>query len=335
MIGTSVKNFFKSIGFYFIPLGVMSFFTIIYIAWMVPTMIGVVQNSFQAIADKIGSTSFNWDEVLPSLMAKAMEYADPAAALGLITNPNSIIDLLKETAMETFGLETITNEIMEIITGAVSQLTVMLVGVLAVIIISFVIGFVALEVLMRKYSPYMLDKDNNYLLDASGQPQPSDIYEELFRLKNMLDGKCRDSVEKYLKSLSPEKMAAIELHYPNMPFSEGKNLRDAIKECCLVTGFGWSGYNTERCQRIFDIMDESAMICPINMACALKQTLTNHRIWGFGVDDDRVVKLLKMLGNNKAFRKAVEDEYLGLMTDINSKWFLNDEAKALVAQYWQ
>ena len=48
-----------------------------------------------------------------------------------------------------------------------------------------------------------------------------------------------------------------------------------------------------------------------------------------------VVKLLKMLGNNKAFRKAVEDEYLGLMTDINSKWFLNDEAKALVAQYWQ
>lgn len=152
MVKTSIKNFFKSLGFYFIPLGVMAFFIIIYLAFMVPSIVGDVRTTFQAIAEKLGTVEFNWEQVQGVVMSKIFEYAaDPGALMGLASNPDLIINLLKDTVMEAFGVQEVTNEIIALIQNCVASISMRLVMLLIVMILSFIAGFVVLEVLLRRY----------------------------------------------------------------------------------------------------------------------------------------------------------------------------------------
>ena len=152
MVKTSIKNFFKSLGFYFIPLGVMAFFIIIYLAFMIPAIVGDVRTTFEAIAEKLGTVQFNWEQVQGVVMSKVFEYAaDPGALLGLASNPELIINLLKDTVMEAFGVQEVTNEIIALIQDCVAGISMRLVMLLIVMILSFIAGFVVLEVLLRRY----------------------------------------------------------------------------------------------------------------------------------------------------------------------------------------
>ena len=152
MVKTSIKNFFKSLGFYFIPLGVMAFFIIIYLAFMVPAIVGDVRTTFQAIAEKIGTVEFNWEQVQGVVMSKIFKYAaDPGALMGLASNPEAIINLLKDTVIEAFGVKEVTNEIVALIQECVTGISMRLVMLLIVMILSFIAGFVVLEVLLRRY----------------------------------------------------------------------------------------------------------------------------------------------------------------------------------------
>ena len=104
MVKISIKNFFKSLGFYFIPLGVMAFFIIIYLAFMIPGIVTDVKDTFQAIATKLGTVEFNWEKIQGVIMSKVFEYsADPSALISLAGNPELIINLLKDTVVEAFG----------------------------------------------------------------------------------------------------------------------------------------------------------------------------------------------------------------------------------------
>ena len=152
MIKTSIKNFFKSLGFYFIPLGVMAFFIVLYLAFMIPGIVTDVRDTFQAIATKLGAVEFNWEKIQGVIMSKVFEYgADPTALMSLTGNPELIINLLKDTVMEAFGVEEVTNEIIALIQQCVTSISMRLIGLLAIMIVSFIAGFVVLEVLLRRY----------------------------------------------------------------------------------------------------------------------------------------------------------------------------------------
>lgn len=75
MIKASIKNFFKSLGFYFIPLGVMAFCLMICLSIAIPHMIGVVKGAYQSISTSIGQTTFDWTAIQSALIAKFMEYS--------------------------------------------------------------------------------------------------------------------------------------------------------------------------------------------------------------------------------------------------------------------
>ena len=181
--------------------------------------------------------------------------------------------------------------------------------------------------LYRTYSPYQLDENLDYKLDSSGQKIETNIAGELLELQHLFAGKRRDEIEAYINSCSAEKLAALELHYPKMEFSGGKSLRDAIKESCIASWLEWTGWNTDRCQRIFDKMDEAATMSPTNMKNALYQALENHRMGGFGFDEARLNKLLAKLEEDKLLRAYVRKEYPGLITDIGKKWFKDEETE--------
>lgn len=184
--------------------------------------------------------------------------------------------------------------------------------------------------LFRTYSPYELDENLDIKLDSNGQQIETPINAELLQLQHWIEGKCREDIEAYINSCTPEKLAALELHYPMLEFAKGKSLRDAIKDACITQWLEWTGWNTDRCQRIFDKMDEAAMMSPTNMKNALHQALENHRVGGFGFDEQRLVKLLKQMDGNKVFRDYVKMEYPSLINDIRKKWWKNDETEDLL-----
>ena len=152
MIKASIKNFFKSLGFYFIPLGVMAFCLMICLSIAIPHMIGVVKGAYQSISTSIGQTTFDWTAIQSALIAKFMEYSsDISKAMALISSPEGIVNLLKEIAMETFGLESLTNEIVATLQNAVSQVMSDLVAILASLIIGLFLGFIFLKIIIRRY----------------------------------------------------------------------------------------------------------------------------------------------------------------------------------------
>lgn len=152
MIKASIKNFFKSLGFYFIPLGVMAFCLMICLSIAIPHMISVVKGAYQSISTSIGQTSFDWNAIQSALIAKFMEYAsDMSKAMALISSPEGIVNLLKEIAMETFGLESLTNEIIATLEKAVMEVISDLVAIFASLVIGLFLGFIFLKIIIRRY----------------------------------------------------------------------------------------------------------------------------------------------------------------------------------------
>ena len=152
MIKASIKNFFKSLGFYFIPLGVMAFCLMICLSITIPHTIGVVKGAYQSISTSIGQTSFDWNAIQSALIAKFMEYAsDMGKAMALISSPEGIVNLLKEIAMETFGLESLTNEIVATLQNAVMEVMTDVIAIFASLVIGLFLGFIFLKIIIRRY----------------------------------------------------------------------------------------------------------------------------------------------------------------------------------------
>lgn len=152
MIKASIKNFFKSLGFYFIPLGVMAFCLMICLSIAIPHMIGVVKGAYQSISTSIGQTSFDWNAIQSALIAKFMEYAtDLGKAMALVSSPEGIVNLLKEIAMETFGLESLTNEIVATLQNAVMEVMSDVIAIFSSLVIGLFLGFIFLKIIIRRY----------------------------------------------------------------------------------------------------------------------------------------------------------------------------------------
>ena len=152
MVGTCVKNFFKSLLFYFIPLGVMAFFVVLYLASAIPSSINLVKDTFQQIATKVAAQTYDWNQVSSILLSKGMEiYSDPTMLASLLGDSSQLVNLLKDTAMEAFGIESLTEEVVALLQNLVYELAFKLIGLVIIVILGVFFGFVFLEVVLRRF----------------------------------------------------------------------------------------------------------------------------------------------------------------------------------------
>ena len=153
MIPTCIKNYFKSLGFYFVPLGVLAFFTVLTLASILPNAIALVKATFQQIASTVSGVTFNWEEISGVIMNKVMELSkeDPAALMGILTNQDQLMALLKEVTIDAFGLQSVTDEIVALLQGCVNELMGYVVLLIAMIVVGFFFGFVVLNLLVRTF----------------------------------------------------------------------------------------------------------------------------------------------------------------------------------------
>ena len=153
MILISIKNFFKSIGFYFVPLGVIAFFAILSLANIIPSSIDIIKSTFQQISAKIAGSEFNWDHISGVLSNKIMTLSqeDPTQLINMFTNSDLLINLLKETTEEAFGISSLSSDIIELLQGCVNQLMTYVIILFVMIVLGFFVGFVLLNVLVRQF----------------------------------------------------------------------------------------------------------------------------------------------------------------------------------------
>lgn len=153
MIPICIKNFFKSLGFYFVPLGILSFFIVLTLAYSIPASINIVKSTFEEIANKVSAASFNWDHIQGVLMNKIFELSskDPEALIALFTNQDSLVALLQEVAEEAFGISSISGEILDLLKACVTQLMEYVVLLIAMMLVGFFVGVVVLNLLIRSF----------------------------------------------------------------------------------------------------------------------------------------------------------------------------------------
>ncbi len=166
------------------------------------------------------------------------------------------------------------------------------------------------------------------VVDKNGQPTTfaKEIMELDAFIKKVGYG-GRDAIERKLKSMPPEKLAAIEKWYPTV-IQGGGSFRAMIKSNVIFGGgwTAWTGYNTDAALRMFDILDEAAVKSsnPMTVAESLRQAINNHRMFGLGADHDRVVKMIKSAKGQPELIKVIKAEYgLSLEADIEDKWFMD------------
>lgn len=191
----------------------------------------------------------------------------------------------------------------------------------------------------QQYCLYRLDKNGKVMTNSDGTPVYGPIADEIQRIRIMLAKGQVKSVESVLRNMPKEKRAAVEVWFSEIKLgddADGMTLREAVKKSSLTIwgfSFNWTGINTSSAERIFDVLDESATENPQNMAFAMRQALQNHRMFGCGVDDDRIAKLLQMAAGNPEYLAAMESEYGGsLAGDIGDKWFVSDKNKSIISR---
>ena len=152
MIKNCLKNFFKSIWLYFIPLGVIALFVAIGLSVFIPNCVNLVSGTFKQISEKLQQTSFDWNAVQQLIIGKFFEYSgDPGKLSELVSSPEALTALLKEVVNEAFGVSTLSDDIINLVRDCANQIILQVVGLVIIFVVSVIVGFLFLKIALRKY----------------------------------------------------------------------------------------------------------------------------------------------------------------------------------------
>lgn len=152
MIKNCLKNFFKSIWLYFIPLGVIALFVAIGLSLFIPNCINLVSDTFKQISEKLQQTTFDWNAVQQLILGKFFEYSsDMGKVSTLLSSPEELTNLLKEVVNEAFGVSTLSDDIINLVKNCATQIVLQVVGLVILFIASVIVGFLFLKIALRKY----------------------------------------------------------------------------------------------------------------------------------------------------------------------------------------
>ncbi len=144
----SLKNFLKGLGYYFTPLGVCVLTLVTSFALTVPGMIDTARNTFDAIAAKLGSASYDWGAAQSFLFGQlfAQDWSQASSFLSF----DWLLGILKQTVVAIFGTQAIVPEVLELLQTGLWGIAFLLVINVVAGVLSVFVGFIWLKVAMRK-----------------------------------------------------------------------------------------------------------------------------------------------------------------------------------------
>lgn len=154
MILRGLKNYGKSLKFYFTPLGVISIFFVIGISIFINTSVAAVKDLFTQVGQLIGETSIkiNWKDVWWTIWGNIRElnWSDYMNAIKTMFSRDWLKGTLFESLSDVFGsLKEVADQVLELIQSCITKIIVALVVFLVFIVLGIISSFIITSLLVR------------------------------------------------------------------------------------------------------------------------------------------------------------------------------------------
>lgn len=153
MIGKCLKDYFKCLKFYFVPLGILSIFTVIGLYFGITGMVNAVKSTFTQIAAIANSAKLDWNAIWNCLLSEVSKIdfnSGLNSVVAQVTSQSWLTNLLLSVAKTVFGDESIVENVTAIVQTAVGTIMSMFIVILVMIVIGFIVGIFVVKLLVRK-----------------------------------------------------------------------------------------------------------------------------------------------------------------------------------------
>ena len=153
MIKKGFFDFLKCLKYYFVPLGILSIFTLIGLSISVTGIVSAVEAFFKKIAEMVNALEINWDGIWGALVtefSKLHILEDVMGGLSRLFSKEWITGTLAAVAREFFGDSLSLEQIAEVVTTFLTSIILNLVIFILFIVLGFVVGIFTIKLLIRK-----------------------------------------------------------------------------------------------------------------------------------------------------------------------------------------
>ena len=153
MIKKGFFSFLKCLKYYFVPLGILSIFTLIGLSIGVTGIVRALETFFSKVAEMVNSIEINWNGIWGALVtefSKLNLLNDLSGGLAKLFSSEWITNTLAAVAREFFGESITMEQIQTVVATAIVTIVINLIIFILFIILGIVVGIFTIKLLLRK-----------------------------------------------------------------------------------------------------------------------------------------------------------------------------------------
>lgn len=153
MIKKGFFSFLRCLKYYFVPLGILSIFTVIGLSISTTGIINALKTFFEEVKNIVSAAKIDWDGIWGALLGEISKLhimQDPNAALTTLFSKDWISNTLVTVAKATFGDSVSFEQINTVVSVAIGTIVLNIVVFFVFMIVGIVVGIFVVKLLLRK-----------------------------------------------------------------------------------------------------------------------------------------------------------------------------------------
>lgn len=153
MIKKGFFSFLRCLKYYFVPLGILSIFTVIGLSISTTGIINALKTFFEEVKNIVSAAKIDWDGIWGALLGEISKLhimQDPNAALTTLFSKDWISNTLVTVAKATFGDSVSFEQIKTVVSVAIGTIVLNIVVFFVFMIVGIVVGIFVVKLLLRK-----------------------------------------------------------------------------------------------------------------------------------------------------------------------------------------
>ncbi|MBR0439624.1 MAG: hypothetical protein IJK27_02535 [Bacilli bacterium] len=149
---TGLKNYFKSMKHYFVPLGIFALFVIFSLTTAIPMMVNAVKVLFNECGKIVSKGQFDWLEIFSELsdQVAAVDWSDFNKGVATVSSRTWLYDTLTKVLSTVFKEEDIVKTFGDLIQNCIGTIYAAFAIIIAFFFIGIFVGFFVIKILVRK-----------------------------------------------------------------------------------------------------------------------------------------------------------------------------------------
>ena len=153
MIKKGFFSFLRCLKYYFVPLGILSIFTVIGLTISTTGIIEAIKTFFEEVKNIVSAAKIDWDGIWGALIGEISKLHildNPSQALNTLLSEGWITNTLVTVAKATFGDSVSMEQIGTVIGVAFASIIINVIIFFLLIVIGIVVGIFTVKLLLRK-----------------------------------------------------------------------------------------------------------------------------------------------------------------------------------------